>query len=439
MPQPSLNFDRPSGSYVVSGGFVTTVALCVAAYVTCLPLVHVPPPVTFSLLLGCVVGSGFVVGCWTPARFRQGLGAALVSVVVSMIFLGSVLSESAAHMPSPWIWVPGYVLTVIVHFLIGQWIGRRFRGARGITLSPSLLLSASAAAGTSLVVVAGGLVTGFDAGFAVPDWPGTFGANMFFYPLSKMTGGTFYEHAHRLIGALIGLTAIALTVHTWIFDRRWWLRWMVTLALLMVCVQGVLGGFWVNKALLAYVIIHGTLAQILLGLFVVLAVAHSRTWRKVNLRHATPPATTDRALAAALVILLIVQLALGVVVRQRDALLMVHIANAVAVVMLAIIVGMRSVSLHGDRHTHLKVWGIILLAVTGLQVLLGFAALLYRLPQEGKEVIRGGQQVGSMADAVATTLHQSVGASLMVIAVLVATLIYRLLRPVALLHADGCR
>ena len=53
---------------------------------------------------------------------------------------------------------------------------------------------------TLMVLAAGGVVTAAAAGMAVPDWPGTFGANMFLYPLSKMTGGVYFEHAHRLLG-----------------------------------------------------------------------------------------------------------------------------------------------------------------------------------------------------------------------------------------------
>ncbi|MEO8269758.1 MAG: cytochrome oxidase assembly protein, partial [Aureliella sp.] len=47
----------------------------------------------------------------------------------------------------------------------------------------------------------GGLVTTYDAGMAVPDWPGTYGWNMFAYPASTWLFGPFdllVEHSHRL-------------------------------------------------------------------------------------------------------------------------------------------------------------------------------------------------------------------------------------------------
>ena len=42
---------------------------------------------------------------------------------------------------------------------------------------------------TLVLIFVGGLVTGTDAGMAVPDWPTTFGDNMFLYPLSQMVSG----------------------------------------------------------------------------------------------------------------------------------------------------------------------------------------------------------------------------------------------------------
>jgi len=72
-------------------------------------------------------------------------------------------------------------------------------------------LALATLAATAMVVKAGGLVTGFDAGFSVPDWPSTYRMNMFLYPLRRMTGGIYYEHTHRLFGTLVGLSAIVMT------------------------------------------------------------------------------------------------------------------------------------------------------------------------------------------------------------------------------------
>src|SRR3990167_830049 len=70
-------------------------------------------------------------------------------------------------------------------------------------------------AATFLLILFGGLVTNTGAGLAVPDWPTTFGYNMFLYPWSSMVGGIFYEHSHRLIGSVVGLLTLALAVALW--------------------------------------------------------------------------------------------------------------------------------------------------------------------------------------------------------------------------------
>ena len=54
---------------------------------------------------------------------------------------------------------------------------------------------------TVLLVLAGSLVTSTGSGLSVPDWPTTYGWNMFSFPPSKWVGGILYEHGHRLIAS----------------------------------------------------------------------------------------------------------------------------------------------------------------------------------------------------------------------------------------------
>ena len=46
---------------------------------------------------------------------------------------------------------------------------------------------------TFILICMGGLVTSTDSGMAVPDWPTTFGYNMFVYPLSKTVSGFLFS------------------------------------------------------------------------------------------------------------------------------------------------------------------------------------------------------------------------------------------------------
>src|SRR5246127_3621697 len=98
------------------------------------------------------------------------------------------------------------------------------------------------AACTVILVLAGSLVTSTDAGLSVPDWPTTYGWNMFTFPPSKWVGGIFYEHGHRLIASTVGMLTIALAAWLWHSDPRQWMKRLGATALGAVILQGVLGG-----------------------------------------------------------------------------------------------------------------------------------------------------------------------------------------------------
>src|ERR1700710_2935723 len=81
------------------------------------------------------------------------------------------------------------------------------------------------------LIFMGGLVTSHQAGISVPDWPNSYGYNMFLFPPRLWVGGILYEHAHRLMATVVGFCAIALTIAAWILERRLWVRWLATAVL----------------------------------------------------------------------------------------------------------------------------------------------------------------------------------------------------------------
>src|SRR5262245_65461932 len=114
-----------------------------------------------------------------------------------------------------------------------------FISQTGGSLSPwPRRLALMTAIATLPLLFVGGLVTSTGAGLAVPDWPTTFGYNMFLYPWSKMIGGIFYEHSHRLIGSVVGFLTILLAVTLWYKESRQWLRWLGIVGLGAVIAQG---------------------------------------------------------------------------------------------------------------------------------------------------------------------------------------------------------
>jgi cytochrome c oxidase assembly protein subunit 15 len=139
---------------------------------------------------------------------------------------------------------------------------------------------------TALVTLAligiGGLVTSHEAGMSVPDWPTTYGYNMFLFPINKWLGGIFYEHSHRLLASLVGLMTTILAVWLWLKDSRPWVHWLGVTAFLLVVAQGVLGGLRVTLHMDSLGIYHATIAQLFFMLTCAIALFTSRWWANLN-------------------------------------------------------------------------------------------------------------------------------------------------------------
>jgi len=134
-------------------------------------------------------------------------------------------------------------------------------------------------AATVLLILAGSFVTSTGSGLSVPDWPTTYGWNMFTFPPSKMVGGIFYEHGHRLIASTVGLMTIVLAAWLWMTDSRRWLKWFGVGALGAVVAQGLLGGLTVLFFLPPAVsTAHAALAEIFFCMTVAIALFTSPGW-----------------------------------------------------------------------------------------------------------------------------------------------------------------
>lgn len=134
------------------------------------------------------------------------------------------------------------------------------------------------AVATFLLIGLGGLVTSHEAGMSVPDWPTTYGYNMFLFPINKWVGGIFYEHSHRLLASLVGMLTTVLAIWIWLKDRRKWLQWVGVAAFLLVIVQGILGGLRVRWQLDWLGVPHAAVAQSFLVLTCSIALFTSRWW-----------------------------------------------------------------------------------------------------------------------------------------------------------------
>jgi len=176
-------------------------------------------------------------------------------------------------------------------------------------------------AATFLLVIAGGLVTSTGSGLSVPDWPTTYGQNMFTFPPSKWVGGIRFEHSHRLVAATVGMLTVAFCVWAWAARAPRGVRVLSAIAVAAVVAQGVLGGLTVKYLLPTPIsVAHACLAQSFFSLTLVLALVTSKGWRGAAAPLSFSPA--ERAgLAAGLAVLVVVfvQLVLGAWMRHSDA------------------------------------------------------------------------------------------------------------------------
>jgi heme a synthase len=168
---------------------------------------------------------------------------------------------------------------------------------------------------TLLLICSGGMVTSKGVGLAVPDWPTTFGYNMFLLPASKWIGGIFFEHTHRLIASTVGFLTIILAAWLWFADPRRWVRMLGIAAVGAVILQGVLGGLRVTMLKDEIGIFHACLAQAFFGLIVVIALVTSRSWRAVAA--IADRGKSLRVIALVTTALIYLQLALGATMRHQ--------------------------------------------------------------------------------------------------------------------------
>jgi len=173
---------------------------------------------------------------------------------------------------------------------------------------------------TLVLIGVGGVVTSKGVGLAVPDWPTTYGYNMFFFPFSKMVGGIFYEHSHRLLASTVGFLTMILA--GWIAwkDQRPWMRKLGWIAFLAVVAQGILGGLRVVWLKDGIGIFHACLAQAFFVLISAIVLFTSRWWGSLSARK-EPAEGADvlKWLILGTTVLIFLQLIIGATMRHQHA------------------------------------------------------------------------------------------------------------------------
>ena len=175
------------------------------------------------------------------------------------------------------------------------------------------------AAAILLLICSGGLVTSNEAGLTVPDWPTTYGYNMFAFPVSRWVGGIFYEHTHRLFASAVGFLTLILTIWAVVTETRTWVKYLALAASVAVIFQGVLGGLrvvWLKDYL---GIFHACLAQGYLVLVSIIALITSKAWIYPNLDRTKNFPRVLAIVSFGTVLCIYIQLALGATMRHQHA------------------------------------------------------------------------------------------------------------------------
>jgi cytochrome c oxidase assembly protein subunit 15 len=411
---------------VLAIGFGTSVAMWAIGYLARLPVVLAPPAVVLVLLLSALLAGGYLAGSRGPRGVRGGAYAGALTGLLNLLVLGSFLStpdRPNALIPSAALWFPGSIVFSSLLSACGAWWGTRRASRADEPPNWTAILARVAVGATFLLLVAGGLVTSNKAGLAVVDWPRSYGYNMFLYPFSRMTGGIYYEHAHRLLGALVGLTTVTLAVHLARVETRASVKRAAFLAVALVVVQGIMGGLRVTEKSIGLAVVHGVTAQVFLSFLVAIAVVSGNPWRGDRAPTRSPRARADRRIASIAVAALLVQIVLGAIQRHLAMGLMLHIVSAFIVAALTIAAGVRAWGFYPDDPV-LKRAGLVVIHATATQLALGFCAW----------IARGAWTSGSLSEAwkvVVTTLHQGTGALLLAAAVTLRLWLTRRLAPEA--------
>lgn len=231
---------------------------------------------------------------------------------------------------------------------------------------------------TGLQLCSGALVTTYDAAMAVPDWPATYGHNMFLFPVREWLGGPFdlmLEHGHRLWGTVVGLLTLALAAVCWRSSTTPAVRSLAVAAVALVVLQGVVGGFRVLLDSQTVAKVHACAGPLFFAVVVAIAALARRD-------AATPTPGSPLAVRSAvgLVVAAYLQLVAGAQLRHLDAavdprtfhvLVALHLLGAVAVACLGAVtvVATRAAAARGAR-----LWSRAILFLVGCQLVLGGGA-----------------------------------------------------------------
>ncbi len=261
----------------------------------------------------------------------------------------------------------------------------------------------------------------------MPDWPGTYGHNMFAYPASTWLAGPFdllVEHSHRLLGTVAGLLSICLVISAYFWEKRVWFKWWTVFVLLSVIAQGALGGMRVLMDARTMALIHGCTGPLFFAIATATAVMSSRWWRAWGDEAGNSEQSTSSFVAFTVGFLLVVsflQLIFGAQLRHATGSMpykmftgFVHMHLTLAALVLltsAVFAVFAGISRRTPRQVRRVAWALILLIF--VQISLGIATWIvnYALPwPELNETLASyTMQAKGFGESLIVTGHMATG------------------------------
>ena len=292
----------------------------------------------------------------------------------------------------------------------------------------------------TLLLYAGGFTTTIRAGMAFLDWPlsnGSLNPDNWIYETDMLA-----EHSHRLLGMIVGILSLGLLIFMWLREERVWMRTLSRILVLLVVLQGALGGARVrfdalniqtehNLIAQSFAVVHACGAMIILGILVALTLGSSRFWieRKSGLKKSVPKSIRFWGVASTVAVFL--QVLMGAVMRHAEAGLAIakfplarpgsllpaywnfdisiHFAHRVGAVLVSIILLVYLSKLWANANTR-KAFAIGIMSVLGILFL---------------QVWLGAQTIWTVRNIHVATIHHLVGAFLLASTWALAFLSYR--------------
>jgi len=264
------------------------------------------------------------------------------------------------------------------------------------------------------LVIVGAGVTSKDAGMAFPDWP-TSNHHLIDPPGWTQKSDQLWEHGHRLIGWVVGMSAIVLACAGW--RRGKLVRTLSLLTLGAIIVQGVLGGLRVTCVSEALAMVHGIWGQLCFCIACTTALVTSSAWRRGSALQAAPAAGVLQKGCLVTTIAILLQLVFGAALRHfgsKDA-LVAHLLWAVVVALLVGWIAMWVVGQH-PANDLIGLLGRVVGVGIAVQLLLGGLTLLVTV----MKVIHGAVWVWLLPSA-----HVAVGAILLASMLLLTLVTHR--------------